>query len=113
MAVTAMAYAAAVTAIVITMHESPPLFALCNRFPKRVSSTIVVTGVPRIADAGSISGGVRNLMKSMMKRSVILISAVVSVAILGCIAIPAHAVTDDEATSAVLTETDYENAANR
>ena len=52
-------------------------------------------------------------MKSMMKRSAVLISAVVSMMILGCIAIPAHAVTDDEATSAVLTETDYENAANR
>lgn len=113
MAVTAVVYAAAITAIIITMHELPPLFALCNRFPKRVSLTIVVTGVPRITDAGSISCGVRNLMESMMKRSTILISAVVSMAILGCIVIPAHAVTGDEAASAMLTETDYENAANR
>lgn len=45
-------------------------------------------------------------MKSMMKRSAVLISAAVSMMILGCIAIPAHAVTDDEATSAVLTEAD-------
>jgi len=45
-------------------------------------------------------------MKSMMKRSAVLISAAVSMMILGCIAIPAYAVTDDEATPAMLTEAD-------
>ncbi|MBQ1513258.1 MAG: hypothetical protein IIZ50_03010 [Bifidobacterium sp.] len=42
----------------------------------------------------------------MMKRSAVLISAAVSMMILGCIAIPAYAVTDDEATPAMLTEAD-------